>query len=293
MAATRCRPPEGGRDGARTRLHAPESRHSLYMSGDARGRPRAVSAPRCASRPDWREAHFGIGVILETCRQDPAAHRGVCRGGPARSGVRLEAQFSLANALRRSGRVEESLSHYLEVLRLNPAVSQAGFGYAMGLVRLGRYREARDRLERDVQSFPDQPGLAHALARLLAAAPDDQVRDGERAVRMVEALTKTQPRRPCSRNDGDGACRGGPLRGGRAMAVRGAGGGARRGPNGHGRAPRRKSPPLPGTDGPAACHGRAMIRCTTRDRASDVRARRITRDVRSVPGGFASGWCWR
>jgi len=66
----------------------------------------------------------------------------------------------------------------------------------MGLVRLGRYREARDRLERDVQSFPDQPGIAHALARLLAAAPDDQIRDGERAVRMVGELTKTQPRTP-------------------------------------------------------------------------------------------------
>ena len=71
------------------------------------------------------------------------------------------------------------------MLRLNPAVSQASFGYAMGLVRLGRYHEARDRLERDVQSFPDQPGLAHALARLLAAAPDDRVRDGARAVRLV------------------------------------------------------------------------------------------------------------
>ena len=51
----------------------------------------------------------------------------------------------------------------------------------MGLVRLGRYQEARDRLERDVQAFPDQLGFAHALARLLSAAPDDRVRDGARA----------------------------------------------------------------------------------------------------------------
>jgi tetratricopeptide (TPR) repeat protein len=104
----------------------------------------------------------------------------------------IEARFSLANALRRSGRVAESLPHYEEVLRANPAVSQAGFGYAMGLVRLGRYQEARDRLERDVRSFPDQPGFPHALARLLAAAPDDRMRDGNRALTLIQALLQNQ-----------------------------------------------------------------------------------------------------
>ena len=74
----------------------------------------------------------------------------------------------------------------------SPAVSQAAFGYAMALVRLGRYREARDRLEIATQTYPDQPGLAHALARLLAAAPDDNVRDGPRALTIVETLLKNQ-----------------------------------------------------------------------------------------------------
>ena len=104
----------------------------------------------------------------------------------------LEARFSLANALRRNGRVEASLPHYAEVLRINPAVSQASFGYAMGLVRLGRYQEARDRLDRDVRAFPDQLGFAHALARLLSAAPDDRVRDGARADAIMTALLKNQ-----------------------------------------------------------------------------------------------------
>jgi len=167
---------------------------ALYMSGDAEG---ALEQYRVAVRlsPGLARAHFGIGVVLETRRRDPeaiAAFAAAVQHDPNY----VEARFSLANALRRSGRVEESLPHYLEVLRLAPAVSQAGFGYAMGLVRLGRYREARDRLERDARSFPDQPGIAHALARLLAAAPDDEVRDGGRALRLVGELTKTQPRTP-------------------------------------------------------------------------------------------------
>jgi tetratricopeptide (TPR) repeat protein len=98
----------------------------------------------------------------------------------------------LANALRRSGSVEASLLHYAEALRINPAVSQASFGYAMGLVRLGRYQEARDRLEHDVKAFPEQPGFAHALARLLAAAPDDRVRNGVRAQAILADLLKSQ-----------------------------------------------------------------------------------------------------
>ena len=167
------------------------------MSGDVEA---ALEQYRAAVRlsPGLARAHFGIGVMLETGRRDREAIEAFA-AAVQHDPAYVEARFSLANALRRSGRVEESLSHYLEVLRINPAVSQAGFGYAMGLVRLGRYREARDRLERDVQSFPDQPGFAHALARLLAAAPDDQVRDGERALRPGGALDEdAAARRPCS-----------------------------------------------------------------------------------------------
>jgi hypothetical protein len=38
---------------------------------------------------------------------------------------------------------------------------------------------------------PDRPQFAHALARVLAAAPDDRVRDGERAVSLVRELFKS------------------------------------------------------------------------------------------------------
>ncbi len=163
---------------------------SLYMTGDAAG---ALEQFQTAVRlsPDLAKAHFGIGVLMETRGRDLEAidaFAAAVKYDPQYA----EARFSLANALRRSGRVRESLPQYEEVLRLNPAVSQASFGYAMGLVRLGRYQAARDRLERDVKAFPDQPGFAHALARLLAAAPDDRVRDGRRALALLDELLKAQ-----------------------------------------------------------------------------------------------------
>lgn len=141
--------------------------------------------------PALARAHLGIGVVM-AARGDDAAAIGAFEAAVAADAAFTEARFSLANALRRSGRVADALPHYAAVLKSDPAVSQASFGYAMGLVKLGRYREARARLEADTRAFPDQRGFAHALARLLAAAPDDAVRDGARALTIVEALVKAE-----------------------------------------------------------------------------------------------------
>ena len=43
-----------------------------------------------------------------------------------------------------------------------------------------------------MNTYPDQPGFAHALARLLAAAPDDRVRDGRRALALMQTLLQQQ-----------------------------------------------------------------------------------------------------
>jgi tetratricopeptide (TPR) repeat protein len=164
---------------------------ALYMTGDASGALEQYQAA-VRLRPDLAKAHFAMGVILETRGRDAdaiGAFGEAVRHDPGS----VEARFSLANALRRNGRVRESLPHYQEVIRLSPAVSQASFGYAMGLVRLGEYQQARAQLERALQAFPDQPGIAHALARLLAAAPDDRVRDGARALGLLEQLERIQP----------------------------------------------------------------------------------------------------
>jgi len=167
---------------------------ALYMQGDADG---ALEQYREAVRlsPTLARAHFAMGVLMESRGQDGDAINAF-KAAIASDAAYVEPRFSLANALRRGGRVQESLSQYAEVLRLDPAVSQASFGYAMGLVRLGRYQEAKSRLEAATKTFPDQPGFPHALARLLAAAPDDRVRDGARAVSLMNELLKSQQTLP-------------------------------------------------------------------------------------------------
>lgn len=99
--------------------------------------------------------------------------------------------MKLAEALRRGGRPDESLAHYEQALGLDPrAPAAARFGYAMALVGVQRYPDARDRLAEGMKLHPDQLSFGRALVRLLAAAPDDRVRDGRRAIPMIQALLK-------------------------------------------------------------------------------------------------------
>jgi hypothetical protein len=58
----------------------------------------------------------------------------------------------------------------------------------MTLALLDRFTEARDRLTEGTRTFPDKPGFKWTLARLLAAAPDDRLRNARGALTMAEKL---------------------------------------------------------------------------------------------------------
>jgi tetratricopeptide (TPR) repeat protein len=163
---------------------------ALFLTGDAGGAlEQFETAVRLA--PESPKAHYSIGVLMEAAGREQDAIDRFSAAVKFDPGY-VEAQMQLADALRRNGRLDESLSHYAEVIKTSPAISQARFGYAMALVRLRRYQEARDRLTEAVKTYPDQPGFAHALARLLAAAPDDRIRDGRAALSLLEPLLKQQ-----------------------------------------------------------------------------------------------------
>jgi tetratricopeptide (TPR) repeat protein len=163
---------------------------ALFETGNAKG---ALDEFQAAIRlsPDLSKAHYGAGIVLEAGGREKEAMAAFTKAVDA-DPASIEARMSLADVLRRNGRERESLPHYADVIARSPAVSQATFGYAMALVRLGRYREARDRLDVATKTYADQPGFSHALARLLAAAPDDTVRDGARALAIMQGLLQNQ-----------------------------------------------------------------------------------------------------
>jgi tetratricopeptide (TPR) repeat protein len=163
---------------------------ALERVRDARG---ALEQYEEALRLDPRlaEAHYGLADVLERGGREQEAieqYRAAVTENPNFTAAHLR----LADAMRRTDRLEQSLSHYRQVIALEPADADARFGEAMALVRLERYAEARERLTEALTVHPDQPTFRQALARVLAAAPDDRVRDGERAWKLVETLPNEQ-----------------------------------------------------------------------------------------------------
>jgi tetratricopeptide (TPR) repeat protein len=134
-------------------------------------------------------AQYSLGVLLQADGKHAEAADRFTIALRSRPGY-TEARLRLAVSLRKSGRAKESLTQYERVLATSPDLTEARFGLAIAYVQLGRYREARDRLSEATKAYPNEQVYAHGLARLLAAAPDDQVRDGQRAMSLVDDLLK-------------------------------------------------------------------------------------------------------
>jgi tetratricopeptide (TPR) repeat protein len=165
---------------------------ALFLDGDARGAAEQFTEALRLS-PTFAKAHYSLGILLVSSGRtaDGVAHlTDAVRDDPAY----VEARVRLADVLRRSGRPLESIAHYDQAAMLDPRAVDARLGLAMALADLHRYREARDRLAQDVKQYPDRPVFAHALVRLLAAAPDASVRDGQSAMALMRAILAREPR---------------------------------------------------------------------------------------------------
>ncbi len=99
-----------------------------------------------------------------------------------------EAHFQLANVLMRQELFEEAIPHYQRVVELDPGNAFAHFMGAMTLIRTRRWKEARMRLEEGLAALPDDADLGHALARLMAACPEAGIRNGQKALMLLQKV---------------------------------------------------------------------------------------------------------
>lgn len=164
---------------------------ALERLGDVHGAEAAFGE---ALRLDPRsyEAHYALGSLLARTGRDAEAidrFEDAVFHNPNFAGAHL----ALADALRRSAQPGPSLASYRRVVEIEPGNAAARFGEAMALVVLQRYAEARERLSRAAVVHPRRTEFPHALARLLAAAPDDRVRDGAGALELMRALVVSEP----------------------------------------------------------------------------------------------------
>lgn len=182
------------RKGLELAPNEPSLRHrlgtALYQMGETRGAVEQFEQVLRTS-PDYARSHFSLGVLLSGAGHDPEAIEHFSTALKYEPDY-VEARVQLAGALARTGRPGEALVQYAQALESAPTNAEAALGRAMALVRLRRYADARDRLAEGMKAHPDQSMFSHALARLLAAAPDDRVRDGRRALKLVDQLIKGQ-----------------------------------------------------------------------------------------------------
>lgn len=161
---------------------------ALYLMEDGAGARKEFEAAVRIS-PEYHLAQYSLGVLLQADGHHAEAIERFTAAVRSRPGD-TAARVRLAASLRRTGRAKEALSQYEQVVAMNPDLTEARFGHAIALVQVGRYREARDRLTEGMKADPNSSLFTHGLARLLATARDDRIRDGQRAMALVQDLIK-------------------------------------------------------------------------------------------------------
>ncbi|HXD75725.1 MAG TPA: tetratricopeptide repeat protein [Vicinamibacterales bacterium] len=137
--------------------------------------------------PKFVKAQYSLGVVQADQGQTAQAIQHFQAALAAEPGY-VEARLQLAHALRRSGQFEASLPHYAAIVKADARVPEARFGYAAALIRLHRWTDARDYLTEAMRAYPNEFAFNNALARVLAAAPDDKARDGRRAAAIMQPV---------------------------------------------------------------------------------------------------------
>ena len=132
---------------------------------------------------------YGLGVMSHHAGGADAAER-YYEQALERQPDYVLAHLELAHTLRNRGDHAGALEHYRAVVEIEPRRSVAQLGLAMALVKLERWTAVRDALLAAVDVLPDQPAFVHALARVHAAAPDTTVRDGRRALELLDQLVQ-------------------------------------------------------------------------------------------------------
>ncbi len=148
--------------------------------------------------PGNGDARLGLGAVLAQSGdfEQAVVELEAALGEVPEGDRRPRLHFGLAEALVRTGRLEEALPHYIRVREMDPAQSVAWLREATVLMGLGRFSDAKATLEARLRVDSADGRAAHALARLLAGAPDPTLRDGPRAMTIAGSLVQADPAAP-------------------------------------------------------------------------------------------------
>jgi|TARA_B100000686_G_scaffold149085_1_gene156375 tetratricopeptide (TPR) repeat protein len=161
---------------------------TLMVMGDSRGAGEQF-AEALRLDPEYADSHLGLGALLLDGGRFSEALEQFETAVEIRPNY-FQARLGLADALRATGDFEGAVEQLDRVIELDPSFVDGWMARAMTQIQLGQFREARDGLRQGVIIHAGHPSLSDLLVRILAAAPDAEVRDGMEAVSIMQERFK-------------------------------------------------------------------------------------------------------
>lgn len=168
-------------------------RHAEALDYLGRGAEAAAERRRAAelSSADGEAVQLLAGQgRLAAGRGDLAGAATKYREALAAAPDRPDIRFALASVLAQMGRHDEALAELGRVIEQAPEHGPARRAEIALLVLTERYGPARVRLNEALSRFTRDRGLALTQARLLSAAPERRVRDGELALEVARRIRR-------------------------------------------------------------------------------------------------------
>jgi tetratricopeptide (TPR) repeat protein len=137
------------------------------------------------AQPDFARAHYNLGLSAHAAGKTEEALTHYGQAIEADSSLAI-AEEKMGDLVRQLGRLEDAVEHYQRAVELQPAFARAHRSLGMTLANLGYIDAAIEHLRAAIDAAPGSPDPLITLAELLAAYPDDNVRDPDEAVLLAE-----------------------------------------------------------------------------------------------------------
>jgi Flp pilus assembly protein TadD len=138
-----------------------------------------------AIAPNSAVAHHNLGIVLARSGELEEAAVRFARAAEL-DPLLAAAHLGLADVRRSQGRGDDAARGYRRAIEADPRSVRARSNLAALLIGSGRFHEAARLLEEALEIDPDAAMSMNNLSWVLAVSPIEELRDGERAVRLAE-----------------------------------------------------------------------------------------------------------